>query len=175
MFSVSGEASPLRCHRTLLPLHFQQLERFGGAAALEEMAELRVDLRREGLFEALDLFGDFAETGGAARCVARLVASVFQRCGLGVRWRTIYTGCVTQAVANILAEVERLSPPERADLADRLVETLAEGTSPEIERAQLEEVRRRIAQIESGEVTLIPGEQALDQIRRLVANVRATS
>jgi len=82
---------------------------------------------------------------------------------------------VTQAVVNILAEVERLSPPERADLADRLVETLAEGISPEIERAHLEEVRRRIAQIESGEVTPIPGEQALDQIRRLVANVRATS
>jgi putative addiction module component (TIGR02574 family) len=66
---------------------------------------------------------------------------------------------MTQAVAHILAEVERLSPPERADLADRIVETLAHDISPEIERAQIEEFRRRIAQVESGEVTLIPGEQ----------------
>lgn len=41
---------------------------------------------------------------------------------------------MTQAVAQILAEVEQLSPPERADLA-------------EIERAQIEEVRRRVAQV----------------------------
>jgi hypothetical protein len=36
----------------------QQIERFGVAAALEEVAELGVDLRRQGLFEALD----FSET-----------------------------------------------------------------------------------------------------------------
>jgi putative addiction module component (TIGR02574 family) len=78
-------------------------------------------------------------------------------------------------VANILAEVARLSPPERADLADRLVETLTEGISPEIERAHLEEVRRRSAQIESGEVTTISGEEALDRVRRLVAAARAAS
>jgi putative addiction module component (TIGR02574 family) len=82
---------------------------------------------------------------------------------------------VTQAVANILAEVERLSPPERAELADRLVETLGEGMSPDIERAQLEEVRRRIAEIESGAVTPIAGEQALEEVRRLVAAGRPGS
>jgi hypothetical protein len=42
------------------PLHFEELERFGVAAALEEMAELGIDLRRQGLFEALDLFGNVA-------------------------------------------------------------------------------------------------------------------
>jgi len=31
-------------------------------------------------------------------------------------------------------------------------------------------VRRRIAQVEAGEVTLIPGEEALEQVRRLVAS-----
>ena len=82
---------------------------------------------------------------------------------------------MTQAVAHILAEVEQLSPPERAELADRLVETLAHSIPPEIERAQIEEVRRRITQVESGEVTLIPGEQALDQVRRLVASARKAS
>jgi putative addiction module component (TIGR02574 family) len=82
---------------------------------------------------------------------------------------------MTQAVAQILAEVERLSPPERADLADRLVETLAHNIPPEIERAQIEEVRCRIAQVESGEVTLIPGEEAMEQVRRLVAAARKGS
>ena len=82
---------------------------------------------------------------------------------------------MTQAVAHILDEVEQLSPPERADLADRLVETLGDSIPPEIERAQLDEVRRRIAQVESGQVTLIPGEQALEQVRRLVASARKAS
>ena len=43
---------------------------------------------------------------------------------------------------------------------------------PEIEEAQIAEVRRRIAQVESGEVGLVPGEQALDQVRRVVAAAR---
>jgi len=42
------------------------------------------------------------------------------------------------------AEVERLSPPERAERTDRLVETLPSHVPPEIERAQIEEVRRRM-------------------------------
>ncbi len=82
---------------------------------------------------------------------------------------------MTQAVSQILAKVEQLSPPERADLADRLVEKLAHDISPEVERAQLEEVRRRLDEVESGEVTLIPGEQALEHVRRLVASARKAS
>ena len=82
---------------------------------------------------------------------------------------------MTQTVARILAEVEQLSPPERADLADRLVEKLTHSIPPEIERAQIAEVRHRIAQIESGEVALVPGEQALEQIRQLVASARKAS
>lgn len=79
---------------------------------------------------------------------------------------------MTQAVANILQEAERLSPPERADLADHLVERLAHDIPPEIERAQLDEVRRRIAQVELGEVTLIAGDQALAEVRRMVEAAR---
>lgn len=82
---------------------------------------------------------------------------------------------MTQAVSQILAEVEQLSPPERAELADFLVEKLVQEIPPEIERAQIQEVRRRLAQVESGEVTLIPGEQALEHVRRLVASARKAS
>jgi hypothetical protein len=79
---------------------------------------------------------------------------------------------MTQAVAHILHEVERLSLDERAELTDRLVESLARDVPPEIERAHLEVVRRRMAQVESGEVSLIPGEDALAQVRRLVEEAR---
>lgn len=60
-------------------------------------------------------------------------------------------------------------PPEiRAELTERLVASLAEDISPEIASAQLAEVRRRIAQVESGEVALIPGDEALARVRKLL-------
>jgi Putative addiction module component len=46
---------------------------------------------------------------------------------------------------------------------------LAEDISPEITSAQLAEVRRRIAQVESGEAALIPGDEALARVRNLLA------
>jgi hypothetical protein len=76
---------------------------------------------------------------------------------------------MTQAVARILQEVEHLSAPERADLADQLVETLTAAMPPEIERAQLDEVKRRISEVDAGTVDLIGGDQALAEVRRLVA------
>ncbi|MEI6715501.1 MAG: addiction module protein [Verrucomicrobiota bacterium] len=82
---------------------------------------------------------------------------------------------MTQAVAHILEEVEQLSVVERADLADRLLASLAYDTPPEIERKQIDEVRRRIAQIEAGEVTLIPGHVALEQVRHLVQSAQIAS
>jgi hypothetical protein len=51
-------------------LPFEQLEGFAVAAALEEVAEFGIDLRREGLCEALDLFGDVAEPVGVAGGIA---------------------------------------------------------------------------------------------------------
>ena len=51
-------------------LPFEQLEGFAVAAALEEVAEFRIDLRREGLLEAFDFFGDVAEPVGVASGIA---------------------------------------------------------------------------------------------------------
>ena len=82
---------------------------------------------------------------------------------------------MTQAVAQILSEVEQLTAPERADLADRLIQKMAHDIPADIERAQVEEVRRRIADLDSGQVTLIPGDQALEQVRRVVASARKAS
>jgi hypothetical protein len=48
----------------------QQLERFSIAAALEEMAELRIDVWWEGLFQALDSFRDNAKPFGVLLPIA---------------------------------------------------------------------------------------------------------
>jgi len=63
----------------------------------------------------------------------------------------------------------------RAELTERLVESLAQDISPEITEAQLAEVRRRIAQVEAGEVELIPGDEALARVRNLFAQHLPTS
>ena len=82
---------------------------------------------------------------------------------------------MTQAVAHILEEAEQLSAPERAELADRIVESLAHNIPSDIATAQVAEVRRRIAEVEAGEVALIPGDEALARVRQLVASARAAS
>jgi putative addiction module component (TIGR02574 family) len=82
---------------------------------------------------------------------------------------------MTQAVAQILEEVEQLSASERAELADRIVESLAHETLPDIAAAQISEVRRRIAQVELGEVAIIPGDEALARVREIVASPRAAN
>jgi putative addiction module component (TIGR02574 family) len=82
---------------------------------------------------------------------------------------------MTQAVAQILEAAEQLSAPERAELADRIVESLAHDRPPKIAQAQITEVRRRISQVAAGEVALISGEVALAQVRHLVASARVTN
>jgi putative addiction module component (TIGR02574 family) len=69
----------------------------------------------------------------------------------------------------IFRDAVALPPDVRAELAERLVASLADDVSPEITEAQLAEVRRRIAQVESGEVALIPGDEVLARVRRLLA------
>lgn len=82
---------------------------------------------------------------------------------------------MTPAISNILKEVEQLSPEERAELADHLVESLARDIPPEMAATHIAEVRRRIADVESGKVSLIPGDEALAYFRRIVASARAAN
>ena len=69
----------------------------------------------------------------------------------------------------IFRDAMALSPDARAELTERLIESLARDTSPEISEAQLAEVRRRIAEVESGEASLIPGDEVLARVRNLLA------
>jgi putative addiction module component (TIGR02574 family) len=63
----------------------------------------------------------------------------------------------------------------RAELTERLIASLAEDISSEISSAQLAEVRRRIAQVESGEAALIPGDEVLARVRQLLTERKPSS
>jgi putative addiction module component (TIGR02574 family) len=71
----------------------------------------------------------------------------------------------------IFRDAMALSPDARVELTERLVESLAQDVSPEISSAQLGEVRRRIAQVESGAVELISGDEALARVRNLAQHL----
>lgn len=70
---------------------------------------------------------------------------------------------------------EQLSTEERADLVDRIVESLAHSIPAEIAQAQISEARRRVAQVEAGEVALILGEDAHAKVRRILLSAQAAS
>ena len=69
----------------------------------------------------------------------------------------------------IFREAVALPPEARAELTERLVASLADDISPEVISAQLAEVRLRIAQVESGEAALVPGDEVLARVRSLLA------
>ncbi len=80
---------------------------------------------------------------------------------------------MTQAVAHILEEAERLTTAEREELADCLVMRIRHDIPADILADQLVEVRRRIEEIESGQVRPIAGEEAFAHVRRSLAAQRA--
>lgn len=66
-------------------------------------------------------------------------------------------------IDDLEAEALKLTPAERAALAQRLLASLDEDG--DIEEAWALEIERRIAEVENGSVQLIPIEEALAQVR----------
>jgi putative addiction module component (TIGR02574 family) len=60
-------------------------------------------------------------------------------------------------------EAMKLTPEERARLADRLIASLSDDTA--IEEAWAVEVERRIAEIEAGRAPVIPAAEAIARAR----------
>ena len=56
----------------------------------------------------------------------------------------------------------------RVELTERLVASLADDVPAEIQRTHIEKIRKRIAQVESGKIELIPGDEALERVRQMV-------
>jgi putative addiction module component (TIGR02574 family) len=70
---------------------------------------------------------------------------------------------MSSTVEAIEAEALRLSAAERALLIERLIASL--DVDPAVEDAWAAEVERRNAEIESGAVSLIPGAEALAELK----------
>ena len=69
-------------------------------------------------------------------------------------------------LAMVEAQALKLSPEERAQLADRLITSLFEDH--EIEGAWAAEVERRIEEIESGRAKLIPAAESIARARAAI-------
>ncbi len=67
----------------------------------------------------------------------------------------------------IAREALLLTPAQRAELADFLVESLKSAPPDEIQRLWIEEANKRLDEVRSGNVKTIPGEDVLAEARRL--------
>lgn len=72
---------------------------------------------------------------------------------------------MSEAVAQIVAQLNKLSQQERAELARAVLLSL-EPEDPDAEEAWNREVARRTARIRSGEAVGIPAEQVFAEWRR---------
>jgi len=74
-------------------------------------------------------------------------------------------------VSSLIEELSRkarsLSPEERVRLAEELLATVQE-VDAETEAAWNEEIKRRIAEIDSGTARLIPADEVFAEVRRLL-------
>ena len=69
------------------------------------------------------------------------------------------------AFEDIKEKAAQLSELERAELALALIESLDGPPDAGVEEAWQIEVERRLAQIDRGEVQLIPGDEVLERLR----------
>jgi putative addiction module component (TIGR02574 family) len=72
-------------------------------------------------------------------------------------------------------EVLELPPKSRARFAERIIETIDDYTSPEIETAWTEEIGRRVTEIKTGKAKGIPAAAAMAKARRVLHETRCLS
>ena len=73
----------------------------------------------------------------------------------------------------VLREALQLPPKARADIAGTLLRSLDSGEDPNVEQAWAAEVERRVAEVDSGKVKLVPWERARRRLRATLRNARA--
>ena len=72
---------------------------------------------------------------------------------------------MTQKSQVVLEEALKLSPNERAEVAEQLIASLEEAADTAVEQAWQQEVQRRLQQVERGEVKTIPWEEVHRRLR----------
>jgi putative addiction module component (TIGR02574 family) len=74
---------------------------------------------------------------------------------------------MSSLLAELSARASQLPPEERAQLAEGLLESLQEWSSPEVEAAWDTEILKRIGEYERGEAVLWPAADVFAEARRL--------
>ncbi len=69
----------------------------------------------------------------------------------------------------IVEESRKLPPDQLSELIERITLAAHGSIDPAIDQAWQEEVRRRLAEIDSGKAELIPGEVTRAKVRKIVA------
>ena len=72
---------------------------------------------------------------------------------------------MTQKSQVVLEEALKLSPNERAEVAEQLIASLEEAPDTAVEQAWQQEVQRRLQQVERGEMKTIPWEEVQRRLR----------
>lgn len=68
----------------------------------------------------------------------------------------------------IVAEARQLPTEQMNELVDQLLAECFARPDPEIDDAWRNETRRRVAEIQSGKVVGIPGEEVMSEVRKIV-------
>ncbi len=76
---------------------------------------------------------------------------------------------MSDLVKELSQRAHELVPEDRARLAEELLASLEDDVDPEVDAAWEEEIRKRIAEVESGTAKLIPADEVFARIRRALA------
>jgi putative addiction module component (TIGR02574 family) len=80
---------------------------------------------------------------------------------------------MTPQASELLQKVLELSDRDRGLLIDRLIESLDEGPAEAgVEEAWAREIKRRVDEVRSGKVEMVPGEEVGRRLSRRLLNGR---
>lgn len=71
-------------------------------------------------------------------------------------------------ISEIVEEARQMPYGERAVLIEQLIADTAKDIDPAIKKAWGDEPMRRLKELEEGKVQLIPGEQVMAEVRKIV-------
>jgi len=81
----------------------------------------------------------------------------------------MHTAPMPMTLEQIVKETRQLPRAQLAELVDLLTLELHEEIDPDLESAWADEAERRLAEIRSGQVKPLPGEQVMAELRQRIA------
>ena len=72
------------------------------------------------------------------------------------------------SIADLLQEALQLPPDSRANLVEKIVESLETDIDPSLEQAHLQEIEKRMQSVSSGQSAILPGDETLSRARSIL-------